>query len=145
MLYDSGSQPGVCVPIEVREELIGGTQNVKTHSKEAHLGRIFDLGVCKKDTALIWGCAEETFLIWGYASTKRLRTPALWHIFLQYDFGLMKSDEWFYSSIIVIFAHCLCLLCKNEVLWRSCWIMSIQFSSFKNIQNRAIEPWELFW
>jgi len=52
-------------------------QNVKFHSKEAHLGRIFDLGVRKKDTTLVWGYAEEIFLIRGYASTKKLRTPGI--------------------------------------------------------------------
>ncbi len=39
----------------------------KTHSKVAHLGRIFDLGVPK----------GATILIRGYASNKRLRTPGL--------------------------------------------------------------------
>jgi hypothetical protein len=53
--YCSSSQPGV------REKLTGGAQNVETHSKEAHLGRIFDLRVRKKDTTLIWGMQRKYF------------------------------------------------------------------------------------
>jgi hypothetical protein len=44
LLYNSGSQPGVRVPLGVREKLIGGTPNFKNHSKQAYLCRIFDLG-----------------------------------------------------------------------------------------------------
>ncbi len=60
------------------EKLTGGTQKFKNYSKEAYLGRIFDLGLRKGVTTLIWGYAEEynfdlglhkgvTTLIWGYA------------------------------------------------------------------------------
>jgi hypothetical protein len=48
-------QPGMCVPLGVHVKLTGGTQNVKNHSKEAHLGRNFDLGVREGHTILIWG------------------------------------------------------------------------------------------
>jgi hypothetical protein len=52
MLYTSGSQPGVC------EKATGGTQNLKKRFKEAHLCRIFYLGVRKGHIILIWGYAE---------------------------------------------------------------------------------------
>jgi hypothetical protein len=55
MVKNSRSQPGVRVPLWVREKLTLGMQNVKNHSQKAHLGRIFDLGVYKKDTTLILG------------------------------------------------------------------------------------------
>ncbi len=56
--YSSGSQPGVRVPLGVRERVSGGTRNSKKHSKEALLGRIFDLGVREGHAILIWGYAE---------------------------------------------------------------------------------------
>ncbi len=73
---------GVC------EKLTGGTPNFKNHSSQVYLGRIFDLGVHKRVTILIWGYAKGiqfwfggtqrgTIPIWGYVSTKRLRTPGL--------------------------------------------------------------------
>ena len=49
----------------------------KPHPIEAFLGRIFYLGVREGDG----GTQRGTILIWGYASTKRLRTPALDHDF----------------------------------------------------------------
>jgi hypothetical protein len=54
-----------------------GVRKIKKPSKDAYLGRIFDLGVCEGDTILILGHAEGKKLIWGYASTKSLRTPDL--------------------------------------------------------------------
>ena len=57
-VFRSGSQPGVHIPLGVREKVTGGTQNLKNHSKEALLGRIFDLGVRKGHIILIWGYAE---------------------------------------------------------------------------------------
>ncbi len=56
--YGSGSQPGVRVPLGVREKLTGGTPNFKNDSKQVYLGRIIDLGVREGDTILIWGYAE---------------------------------------------------------------------------------------
>ncbi len=53
-----GSQPGVRVPLGVREKLAGGTPNFKNHSKQIFWGRIFDLGECEGGTVLIWGYAE---------------------------------------------------------------------------------------
>ncbi len=44
----SGSQPGVRIPLGVREKVTGGTWNLKKCWKEGPLGRIFDLGVRKK-------------------------------------------------------------------------------------------------
>ncbi len=44
MHYSSGSQPGVRVPLGVREKLTGGTPNFEKHSKQVHLGTIFDFG-----------------------------------------------------------------------------------------------------
>jgi hypothetical protein len=58
MLYSSGSQPGVRVPLGVRDKVTGGTRNKKKRSKEALLGRIFDLGVREGHIILIWGYAE---------------------------------------------------------------------------------------
>ncbi len=55
-----------------------GVREIKKKcSKEALLGRIFDLGVCEGHIILIWGTQRGTILIWGYAGTKRLRTPEL--------------------------------------------------------------------
>ncbi len=57
----------------------------KNRSKEALLGRIFDLGVRKGHTILIWGYAEGYNFDLGIrrAGTKRLRTPGLrYSIFL---------------------------------------------------------------
>ncbi len=76
-IYNSGSQPGVRVPLGVRAKVTGGTQKLKKCSKEAILGRIFDLGVREGHIILILGYTEGTILIWGYAGTKRLRTPDL--------------------------------------------------------------------
>jgi hypothetical protein len=57
----------VRLTLGVRYKLSGGMQNKINTFKMAHLGRIFNLGVCK----------GEKILIWGYASTKRLRTAGL--------------------------------------------------------------------
>ena len=57
ILYTSGSQPGVRVPLGVHEKLTGNSQISKNHLKEAHFG---------------------TILIWGYASIKRLKAPDLY-------------------------------------------------------------------
>ncbi len=56
--YISGSQPGVHVPLGVREKLTGGMQSFGNYSKKAHLGAIFIWGVREEDTTLIWGYAE---------------------------------------------------------------------------------------
>jgi len=45
--YSSSSQPGVRIPLGVREKLTGGTPNFKNNSKQVYLGRIIDLGVRK--------------------------------------------------------------------------------------------------
>jgi hypothetical protein len=58
MIFISGSQPRVCLPLGVREKLTVGMQNSKNHSKESHMGRIFDLGVRKWAKILNWGYAE---------------------------------------------------------------------------------------
>ena len=75
MLYTSGSQPGVPVPLGVREKLIGGTQNSKNHSKESNMGRIFDLGVRKRATILIWGYAEGYSFDLGVRQYHRVENP----------------------------------------------------------------------
>jgi hypothetical protein len=56
MVYVSGSQPGVRIPLGICEKLTGVTQN----SKNTHLGRILDLGVRHMPgvTILIWGFPE---------------------------------------------------------------------------------------
>jgi hypothetical protein len=53
-------KPGVCMPLGVGEKFALGKQNFKNLSKDAYLGRIFDIGgVHKGDPILIWGYAEE--------------------------------------------------------------------------------------
>ncbi len=54
----SSSQPGVPIPLWVREKLTRGTHNFFKPSKEGKFGGIFDLGVRKWDTIVIWGYAE---------------------------------------------------------------------------------------
>ncbi len=66
-IYSSSSQPGVCKLLGLCEKITGGMPSFKNHTKQVYLGRIFDMGVHK----------GGTILIWGYASTKRLRTPDL--------------------------------------------------------------------
>jgi hypothetical protein len=59
-------QPWVRVPLGVPEKLTGGTQTVKNHSKEANMGRNFDLGLREGHTILIWGYAEGyNFDLWA--------------------------------------------------------------------------------
>jgi hypothetical protein len=73
--YGSGSQPGVHVPLEVYEKVTGGTQNWKKCSKEALLGRIFDLGVRKGHIILIWGYAEGYNFDLGVRGYQKVENP----------------------------------------------------------------------
>ncbi len=54
-----------------RKKLTGGRLNLKKCSKEALLGRISDLGVCKGHTILIWRYAEGYNFDLGYVGTKK--------------------------------------------------------------------------
>jgi hypothetical protein len=58
IVYSSGSQPGVRVPLGVLEKVTGGTRNIKKCSKEAFMGRFFYLGVREGHIILIWGYTE---------------------------------------------------------------------------------------
>jgi hypothetical protein len=77
MMLTSGSQPGVRVPLGVREEATGGTRRAHRgmqNSKNLTQNEAY-LGVREGDG----GMQRGTILIWGYASTKRLRTPDVNH------------------------------------------------------------------
>ncbi len=78
LVYSSGSQPGVRVPLGVPEKLTGGTQNFKNHSKGERLGRIFDLGVCQGDTILIWGYAEGYIFDLGVRQYQKFEMPLVY-------------------------------------------------------------------
>ncbi len=77
IFQNRGSQPGVHVPLGVREKLTEGTPNFRNHSKQVYLGIIFYLGGMRRGRILIWGYAEGYNPDQGYVSTKRLRTPVL--------------------------------------------------------------------
>jgi hypothetical protein len=99
--WGSGSQPGVHVPLGVREKLTGGTQNKKTlkrisqkvckikkkHPKDTHLGKILDLGVRKGEPTLILGYAECENVDLGVRGYQKVENPCpevsiLWMISL---------------------------------------------------------------
>ena len=52
------SAQGLCKKRTTQKKLTGDTQNKKKQLKEAHLCRIFDLGVRKRETTLICGNIE---------------------------------------------------------------------------------------
>ena len=83
----------------VRERVTLGTQHLKTHSKEALLGRIFDLGVRKGQTILIGGTQRGKILMWGYAGTKRLITPGFGYFRLEFEFRIA-------STVLHLVIHC---------------------------------------
>ncbi len=49
----------------------------KKHSKEAHLGRIFDLGVQEGDAILIWGYAEGYNFDFGVRKYQKVENPCI--------------------------------------------------------------------
>ncbi len=59
MLYVSGSQPGIHVPMGVRKQFAGGTQKNRNHIK------ISSLRGKQKE---FLGYAKRSILIWGYAN-----------------------------------------------------------------------------
>ncbi len=71
----SGSQPGVRVPLGVLEKVTGGMQNLKKCSKEAFLGRIFDLGVREGHIIIIWGYAEGYSFDLGVRGYQKVENP----------------------------------------------------------------------
>jgi hypothetical protein len=75
IIYSSGSQPRVRVPLGVREKVTGGMQNKKKNSKEALLDRIYDLGVCKGHTILIWGYAKGYNFDLGVRGYQKVENP----------------------------------------------------------------------
>jgi hypothetical protein len=50
-------------------------QNLKKCSKEAFLGRIFDLGVCEGHIILIWGYAEGYSFDLGVRRYQKVENP----------------------------------------------------------------------
>jgi hypothetical protein len=72
----------------------------KTHPNEAYLCRIFYLGVRKGDG----GTQRGAILIWGYASTKRLRTPALKGLPVVCILSLFANLLYF--ALLVVFESC---------------------------------------
>jgi hypothetical protein len=75
ILYFSDSQLGVRVPLGVREKIIGGARNLKKCSKEALLGRIFDLGLRKGHIILSWGYAEGYNFDLGVRGYQKVENP----------------------------------------------------------------------
>ncbi len=49
--------------------------NSKNHSKESHLGRIFDLGIHEWATILIWGYAEGYSFDLGVRQYQKVENP----------------------------------------------------------------------
>ncbi len=83
IVWISGSQPGVRVPLGVHEKLTGGTPNLKNNSKQVYLGRIIDLGVRKGGTILIWGYTEGYNPDLGVREYQKVENPwfgsTRWH------------------------------------------------------------------
>jgi hypothetical protein len=58
LLYGSGSQPGVSLPLGEHEKLTGGTPNFKNHTKLVFFVEFLIWGVHRGDTIMIWRYAE---------------------------------------------------------------------------------------
>ncbi len=70
-----GSRIMVSIVLGVHEKDTGGMQNFKKCSKEALLGRIFNLGVGKEHTILIWGYAEGYNFDLGVLGYQKVENP----------------------------------------------------------------------
>ncbi len=62
-------------PQVVREQPTGVRKIKKTHTYEAYLGRIFQLGVREGDTNLIWGYAEGNSFDLGVPKYQKFENP----------------------------------------------------------------------
>ncbi len=127
ILYCSGSQPGVLVPLGVREEATGGTQRAHRGTKNSkNLTQMKLIWV----EFLIWGYVKGihfwfggtqrgTILIWGYTSTKRLRAPALLHFLVQACCTRINMNRkmlfWLHTSLMVRYLW-IALVAKHTVL-----------------------------